>query len=165
MNIINSINGAWENAEPTGILCVDFSKAFDSIEHAAICNILKFFNFGQGMVKMVMTILKGRKTRVIMGDGYSTDIEIRRGTPQGDRASPFVFIIAIEILLIKIRKLEGRGIDCCRNIVRMVEGLDLEKLTAEAYADDLTVIFQMSERSVESILGVMENFTSCMYLH
>jgi hypothetical protein len=33
-----------------------------------------------------------------MGDGYSTDIEIRRGTPQGDRASSFIFIIAIEIL-------------------------------------------------------------------
>jgi hypothetical protein len=158
MNIINSINGAWENEEPTGILCVDFSKAFDSIEHAAIGNILKFFNFGQVMVKMVMTLLKGRKARVIMGDGYSTDIEIRRGTPQGDRASPFIFIIAIEILLMKIRKLEGRGINCCRNIIRMVEGLDLEKLTAEAYADDLTVIFQMSERSVEIILGVMEDF-------
>ncbi len=159
MNIINSINGAWENEEPTGILCVDFSKAFDSIEHAAIGNILEFFNFGQVMVKMVMTLLKGRKARVIMGDGYSTDIEIRRGTPQGDRASPFIFIIAIEILLMKIRKLEGRGIDCCKNIIRMVEGLDLEKLTAEAYADDLTVIFfQMSERSVEIILGVMEEF-------
>ncbi len=79
MNIINSINGAWENVEPTGILCVDFSKAIDSKEHAAISNILKFFNFGQGMVKMVMTLLKGRKARVIMGDGYSTDIEIRRG--------------------------------------------------------------------------------------
>ncbi|MFN9901240.1 MAG: reverse transcriptase domain-containing protein, partial [bacterium] len=85
MNIINSINGAWENEEPTGILCVDFSKAFDSIEHVAIGNILEFFNFGPVMVKMVMTLLNGRKARVIMGDGYSTDIEIRRGTPQGDR--------------------------------------------------------------------------------
>jgi exonuclease III len=158
MNIINSINGAWDSNEPTGILCVDFSKAFDSIEHEAISNILKFFNFGQGMVKMVMTLLKGRKARVIMGDGYSTDINIQRGTPQGDRASPFIFIIAIEVLLIKIRLMDGRGIDCCMNIVRRVNAIDLEKLTAEAYADDLTIIFQMSDRSVGIILRVLENF-------
>jgi hypothetical protein len=84
------------------------------------------------MVGMVMTFLKGRRARVIMGDGYSMDIKIRRGTPQGDRASLFIFIIAIEILLMKIRLLDGDGIDCCRNIVRRVEALDLEKLTAEA---------------------------------
>jgi exonuclease III len=158
MNIINSINGAWGSNEPTGILCVDFSKDFDSIEHEAISTILKFFNFGNGMVGMVMTLLRGRRARVIMGDGYSTDIKIRRGTPQGDRASPFIFIIAIEILLMKIGLLDGDGIDCCRNIVRRVEALDLEKLTAEAYADDLTIIFQMSERSVGIVIEVMGNF-------
>ncbi len=32
-----------------------------------------------------------------MGDGYSAVIKIQRGTPQGDRASPFIFIIAIEV--------------------------------------------------------------------
>ncbi len=89
------------------------------------------------MVGKVMTLLRGRRARVIMGDGYSTDIQILRGTPQGDRASPFIFIIAIEILLIKIRLMDGEGIDCCRNIVQRVEALDLEKLTAEAYADEL----------------------------
>jgi hypothetical protein len=109
MNIINSINGAWNSGEPTGVLCVDFSKAFDSIEHEAIRKILGFFNFGQWMINMVMTLLKDRKARVIMGDGYSTDIDIRRGSPQGDRASPFIFIIAIEILLIKIRVMDGEG--------------------------------------------------------
>jgi hypothetical protein len=64
-----------------------------------------------------------------MGDGYSAVIKIQRGTPQGDRASPFIFIIAIEVLLIRIRLLDGRGIDCCMNIVRQVNALDLEKLT------------------------------------
>jgi len=68
MNIINSINGAWNSGEPTGVLCVDFSKAFDSFEHEAIRKILGFFNFGQWMVNMVMTLHKDMKARVIMGD-------------------------------------------------------------------------------------------------
>jgi hypothetical protein len=38
---------------------------------------------------------------------------IKRGTPQGDRASPYIFIIVIEVLLIKVRSMEGKGIDEC----------------------------------------------------
>jgi len=102
LNIMDTIGGAWEAREETGILCVDFSKAFDSVEHQAIKNILEFFNFGIIMVGMVMTILNKRIARVILGDDFSPDIKIDRGTPQGDRASPFLFIICVEILLIKI---------------------------------------------------------------
>jgi hypothetical protein len=129
-----------------GVMCVDFSKAFDSVEHEAVLKILDFFNFGPNMTGMVMTLLNGRKARVIMEGGYSEDIMIKRGTPQGDRASPYIFIIVTEFLLIKIRSMEGKGID---EFIRAVGRLDIEKLTAEAYADDLTLIFKMSERAIE----------------
>jgi hypothetical protein len=36
MNIINCIKGAWNCNEPTCVLSVDLSKAFDSIVHEAI---------------------------------------------------------------------------------------------------------------------------------
>jgi hypothetical protein len=36
INIIDSISQSWINNEATGVLCVDFSKAFDSIEHYVI---------------------------------------------------------------------------------------------------------------------------------
>ncbi len=55
MNIINAIEGALREKESTGILCVDFSKAFDSVEYEAIRGVLNFFNFGPNMVRMVMT--------------------------------------------------------------------------------------------------------------
>jgi hypothetical protein len=158
LNIMNCITQSWKNFEPMGVLCVDFSKAFDSVEHAAVSKIMEFFNFGPVMTGMVMTLLNGRKARVIMEGGYSEDIFIERGTPQGDRASPYIFIIVIEILLIKIRSMEGKGIDECEFISRAVGRIDIEKLTAEAYADDLTLIFQMSERAIEIILGVLEEF-------
>jgi hypothetical protein len=146
LNIMNCISQSWKNFEPMGVLCVDFSKAFDSVEHAAVLKIMEFFNFGPVMAGMVMTLLNGRKARVIMEGGYSEDIQIQRGTPQGDRASPYIFIIVIEVLLIKIRSMEGKGIDECEFISRAVGRIDIEKLTAEAY--DLTLIFQMSERAI-----------------
>ena len=85
-----------------GVLCVDFSKAFDSIEHKFIDNTLAFFNYGPVFRRMVATILKNRESRVILGEETGGKIEIQRGTPQGDRASPYLFILCIEILLTKI---------------------------------------------------------------
>jgi hypothetical protein len=158
MNIINTIEGAWREKESTGILCMDFSKAFDSVKHEAIRGVLEFFNFGPNIVNMVMTLLNGRKSRVIMEEGYSSHIKIDRGTPQEDRASPYIFILVIEVLLIKIRSMEGGGINCCMHIGRWVENIDIEKLTAEAYADDLTLIFSMIDGAVECIVKMMDDF-------
>jgi hypothetical protein len=158
MNIMNCISQSWESEEAMGVLCVDFSKAFDSIEHRAITSCLEFFNFGEFMVNMVKTILKDRKARIIVEGGYSGVFNICRGTPQGDRSSPYIFIICIEILLIKLNLMEGNGINCCNFIKEKIANIDIEKLTAEAYADDLTVIFRMQDNSVNIILDVMENF-------
>ena len=111
LNIMERISGSWHYGEPMGVLCIDFIKAFDSVEHQFIKNVLEFFNFGPNFIQMICTLLNNRESVVIVGDGVTNPFEIRRGTPQGDRVSPFLFILAIEILLIKIKRLEGRGID------------------------------------------------------
>jgi hypothetical protein len=139
-------------------MCVDFSKAFDSIEHLAIDACLRFFNFGNYMRGMVRTILNDRKARIILNDGYSGTFGIKRGTPQGDRSSPFIFIICIEVLLIKIVDMEGRGIDSCNFVLEKIRGIDIETVTAEAYADDLTLIFKMSNQSVKIIIEILQRY-------
>jgi hypothetical protein len=144
-----------------GVLCVDFSKAFDSLEHEAILACMKFFNFGNLMTNMVATILKDRKARIIVEDGYSETFMILRGTPQGDRSSPYIFIICIEILLLKITLMQGRGINACNFIKEKVEGIKIEAITAEAYADDLTIIFKMMDGSLEVIIGMLEEYGRC----
>jgi hypothetical protein len=145
-NLITCISQSWNVEEECGIMCVDFKKAFDSIEHDAIKTILRFFNFGEFMVKMVSTLLNKRTARIILDEGYSETFNIERGTPQGDRSSPYIFIICMEVLLMKILSMEGGGIDSCDFIKRKLNGLNIESMTAEAYADDLTIIFKMSER-------------------
>jgi hypothetical protein len=54
--------------------------------------------------------------------------------------------------------MEGKGIDECDFISRAVGRIEIEKLTAEAYADDLTLIFKMSERAIEIILEILKGF-------
>jgi hypothetical protein len=66
-NIVTCISQSWAEGEGMGVMCVDFKKAFDSVEHEAIERILCFFNFGDVMKKMVMTLLNGRSAGIIMG--------------------------------------------------------------------------------------------------
>ncbi len=157
-NIITCIAQANANNEGMGVMCVDFKKAFDSVEHVTIRRVLEFFNYGGVMVNMVMTLLHGRMASIITGTGFSGRFGIGRGTPQGDRSSPYIFIIVMEILLMKIRLMEGRGVECCDFIMRAIEGIDIETITAEAYADDLTILFKMSEINVREILTMLERF-------
>ncbi len=161
VNIMNSISRAWSGGIPTGVLFVDFAKAFDSVEHEMIRSVMLYFGYGEVMTTMVMTLLNDRKSRVILEDGYSESIRLERGTPQGDRSSPYIFIMCIEILLIKIRKENGNGIDDSGLFIEYWGRggtHEEEPLMSEAYADDLMIIFQFSELSIEKILEVLDNF-------
>ena len=110
------------------------------------------------MVRMVMTLLKNRDARVMIEEGLTGTFRIERGTPQGDRASPYIFIICIEVLLIKIKCKCGNGIDNCNFINEWVSQNGLEKEgTAEGFADDLTLMFKFTQVEVE----VMADFRLC----
>ena len=99
---MDNISQSWSTREKMGLLCADFSKAFYSIEKKFIDKTLAFFGYGPRMRRMVETILNNREARVIMGEEIGGIIKVNQGTLQGDRASPYLFILCIEILLIKI---------------------------------------------------------------
>ena len=142
VNILDNISQSWFRREKIGILCVDFSKAFDSIEHKFIDNVLEFFNYGIQIRKMVKTLLCNREARIILEEGLSKVVSIQRGTPQWDRSSPYLFILCIEILLIKVESEAGGKIRVCDFNDRIREQMLLESMLCEAYADDLTILFK-----------------------
>jgi len=159
INIIDRIAGAWKNRDKSGVLCVDFVKAFDSIEHIFIKRVMRFFNFGHKMVGMVSTLLNNRLARVIVNNEYSDSFEIGRGSPQGDRSSPFVFILCIEILLIKIK---GMAPEEIRNVSTLGGWCRLNNMgeegTSEGFADDITILFDMFEGSLRNIIRTLDGF-------
>ena len=60
INIVDNISQSWSSREKMGLLCVDFSKAFDCKEQKFIDNTLAFFGYGPRMRRMVETILNKR---------------------------------------------------------------------------------------------------------
>jgi hypothetical protein len=143
-----------------GSLMVDFVKAFDSIEHLFIRESMKFFGFGETLIGMVGTLLTDRRACIDLGTGHGEYFQIARGAPQGDRSSPYIFIICIEVLILK---LECDDTGLIRGIERRVgdhQRAGLGDGLLEAFADDLTVQFIWSLLALGRIFVILDEFGS-----
>ena len=105
------------------------------------------------------TILRNRQGRIIMDLGVSDMFKVERGTPQGDKASPYLFILCIEILLIKLELEAGENIGICTFIEQIREKFGLESMLAEAYADDLTILFKWDRIGLNCLLKILWDFS------
>ena len=83
-----------------------------------------------------------------MNNGFASQLfEIKRGVRQGDPLSPYLFIIALEILNISIRE--------NKEIIGIKVGN--EEIKLNVFADDLTA-FVKNKRSFFSLKQVINNF-------
>ena len=82
-------------------------------------------------------------------DGHLTDkIHLEQGVPQGDIISPYIFIIAVEILLIKITKSKNiKGVKIGEN-----------ECKAQTFADETTILIQREEASLRASILYIEDF-------
>ena len=85
-------------------LFIEFGKAFDSIEWNFIKRSLELFNLGPFLTRW-FSILYSNSEAALMNTGYMTDyFTVSRGVRQGCLLSPFLFIVSIELLELKIRQ-------------------------------------------------------------
>jgi hypothetical protein len=110
------------------------------------------------MIGFISTLLHDRKARIILDEGCSETFLVERGSPQGDRSSPYIFILCIEILLIKLESLDGYGVNKCNFVRREIAGTLLGSNNSESYADDLTVLFKFCVESMGVIMDTMQDF-------
>ena len=69
-----------------------------------------------------------------------------------------MFILCIEILLIKIELEEGGEIKSCNFSQQLREMYNLESMLNEAYADDLTIMFKWDQNGLKRILMILKEF-------
>ena len=102
INIINAIQSTLDNREQALVVALDFKKAFDSLSHSYISQILELLNFGPVMIKYVKLFFEGRKTQLLISGILGEKIPLNQSVPQGDILSPMIFNISNDPLLLKI---------------------------------------------------------------
>jgi len=103
IELVDSIETCGATNGKGGILSLDISKAFDSVSHSYLESVLKFFNFGPNFINWIKLIATNRQACIILDDGNLTrNFLLERGNAQGDTISPFLFLLAFQILIFKI---------------------------------------------------------------
>ena len=156
LNILSTMLHCNKKMKDCLLLLIDFRKAFDSIDHDYIYKVMDALNFGEDMVAWMRLFLTERIAHLLMGGHLTLKILLEQGVPQGDIISPFIFIIAVEILLIKITR------------SRHIKGIKLEteeEIRAQTFADDTSLLIERCEASLKGCVNFINSFSKISGLH
>ena len=132
------------------LMLIDFEKAFDSISWNFIYKTLKFFGFGNNLVRWVQLFNQNITARVLQCGFMSDAINIERGCRQGDPISPYLYILAGQVQSILISQCdEIKGIN--------IKGQEFKIIQ---YVDDTTLFLDGSCSSFDAALNILEIFGS-----
>ena len=139
------------NDIPGAILLLDIQKAFDSVNHDFLFEVLKRFNFGETFIKWIRTIYSSRKSYIINNGFLTKPINMERGIFQGCPISPYLFLVVIETMALAIRQNDNiRGIP-----------IHESQLKISLLADDSTCFLDGSALSFDSLFDILNNFAIC----
>ena len=93
INLLNMMQKSKQERMANLILCIDFKKAFDSIDHNFINSNLKLLNFGPSFRKWVSLFFRERETYLLINGHMEEKITLKQGVPQGDILYPYIFNI------------------------------------------------------------------------
>ena len=129
------------NNKPGLLLCLDFQKAFDSLDWGFLHKSLKAFGFRDDICKWIKTFHNNIKSTISVNGNITEWFTVSRGCRQGDPLSPYIFIICVEILAIMIRE------------NKQIKGITIDSIEHKIaqYADDSEIILEGDRGSFEVV--------------
>jgi hypothetical protein len=130
------------------MMCIDFEKAFDTIEWNYIRKSLLQFNFPTIMIEWIETLYNNISTCIINNGHTSTFFHPTRGVRQGCPLSPILFVIAVELMAIKIRQNSRiKGIQIGNTEIKLSQ-----------FADDTTFFLEPDMDSIMTLFNTLQEF-------
>ena len=84
--------------EETWALFVDIARAYDTVNHEGLLEILRIAGVADSMVRLIQALLADASFRLEINGDLSDPIPVRVGLPQGDPLSCVLFLVFIESL-------------------------------------------------------------------
>lgn len=85
------------------LVLLDYTKAFDTIDHSVLLSVLRSIGLGDEAVGLMASYVRGRRQVVRLGESVSADMELSRGVPQGSVIGPILFTLYASKLLTCVR--------------------------------------------------------------
>lgn len=160
--LISTINECKKENHPLHVYYIDYSKAFDSVEHWVIEDILEHLGLGHfGYV--VSSLLTSSYTRLKINNKISEkSICIEKGTKQGDVISPLLFLLFIAPCLWKLEK-TCKGVEINNIKLKVAAIMDDVVLATDNIEDGKNMINIMKEFS--AITGIKINPKKSAYAY
>ena len=92
---IDEILSLLEEGKDVDVIYIDFSKAFDKVDHTILLRKLKALGIDGKLLSWIESFLKNRKQVVVVDGASSEPVQMLSGVPQGSVLGPLLFIMMI----------------------------------------------------------------------
>ncbi|XP_057442557.1 uncharacterized protein LOC130734228 [Lotus japonicus] len=132
---------------------IDLEKAYDSISWDFLEETLHLFGFPYKLVDLIMYCVRGIKLNLLWNGSRLPAFHPGRGLRQGDPLSPYLFVLCMERLSIKIHQLVDRG--DWKPLQLSPNGPPVSHLF---FADDVLLFCQASSNQVQLVANTLQGF-------
>ena len=133
-------------------LFIDTAKAFDSIDHTFLFDVLRRVDMPEWVLNLVQGLMHEVQVRPRFGGRSKTSIDILRGVKQGCPLSPLLFILAYDPLLTRLVSMANTDVYAfADDAVISNENLsDIPRITKEI--DDFGLVSGFGVNTEKSVL-------------